>query len=67
MNTFIFLYDYLKLLGIANSFDAEFNIIECYATSEYMLALVRGLNFNSDGLTYHIELIKSCTWLLTRS
>jgi hypothetical protein len=59
MNTFIFLYDYLRRLEISASFDSELD------ASEFMLALVYGLNFNGDGLTYHIELIKPCTWLLT--
>lgn len=61
------LYRYLLALGIGRQMYIDTYAIECYATSEAMLNLVNGLNYNDDGLIYHIELIKPCTWLLTRS
>jgi hypothetical protein len=61
------LYKYLLTLGIAKNMYIDTYSIECYATSETMLALLRGLNFNDDGLNYHAELIACCTWVLTRS
>lgn len=66
MKTLYEVYVRLSELGIARSMCMDTNSIECYCTSEAMLYLLYGLNFN-DNFTYHAELISSCTWLLTLS
>lgn len=60
------LYEYLSAKKIATNYNSEFDNITCYCTSEAMLSLLQGLNYNDDGFLYHAELTANCTWLLTR-
>jgi hypothetical protein len=61
------LFEYLLAMKIATSYNSMDTSITCYATSEAILFLLRGLNYNDDGYIYHTELINSCTWLVTRN